>query len=134
MAKAGVELRDLTKEFTDPAGKKIVAVDDVSFVVEPGEMVTLLGPSGCGKTTILRMIGGFELQTKGEIYIDGRPMGLLPPNRRNTSMVFQSYALFPHLTIFNNIAYGPRVKKMPRAEVDRKVREIMSVVGLGGME
>ncbi|MEW6202013.1 MAG: ATP-binding cassette domain-containing protein, partial [bacterium] len=93
MPAAGVELKNITKEFTDPTGHPLLAVDDVSFVVEGGEFVTLLGPSGCGKTTLLRIIGGFEVQTRGQVFIGGAPMGLLPPNRRNTSMVFQSYAL-----------------------------------------
>ncbi|MEW5946438.1 MAG: ABC transporter ATP-binding protein, partial [bacterium] len=134
MGEPGVELRGVAKEFVDPAGKRVVAAEDVSFVVEKGEMVTLLGPSGCGKTTILRMIGGFEVQTRGDIFINGRNMGIRPPNARDTSMVFQSYALFPHLTIYNNVAYGLRVRRMPRAEVGRRVGAMVKVVGLEGME
>jgi iron(III) transport system ATP-binding protein len=130
----GVELRSVTKIFQDPQGREVVAADNVSFTVPRGELVTLLGPSGCGKTTLLRMIGGFEHQTRGEIFIDGQSAGLTPPNKRNTSMVFQSYALFPHMTVFDNVAYGPRLKKMPAAEIRAKVLDIMGVVGLGGME
>jgi len=133
MEPPGVELKRVTKIFEDEQRRSIVAVDDVSFVVEKGELFTLLGPSGCGKTTILRMIGGFELPTEGDILIDSKSVGMLPPNRRNTSMVFQSYALFPHLTVFGNIAYGPRLKKMPRDEIKKKVLDIMEVVGLEGM-
>lgn len=135
MAQAGVGLKNITKIFEDPQRRAVVAVDDVSFTVDKGELVTLLGPSGCGKTTILRMIGGFELPTKGEIFIDNESVGMLPPNRRNTSMVFQSYALFPHMTLYNNIAYGLRIrKKHTRGEIDKKVRAMMEVVGLKGYE
>ncbi|MFA6449586.1 MAG: ABC transporter ATP-binding protein [bacterium] len=133
MADSGVDVKNVSKIFEDKTRKSVVAVDDVSFSVSKGELVTLLGPSGCGKTTILRMIGGFELPSKGDIFIDGKSVGMLPPNRRNTSMVFQSYALFPHMSVYNNIAYGPRLKKHPRGETDRKVRELMAAVGLGDM-
>ena len=134
MSDSGVELKNVTKIFKDPQQRDVVAVDNVSFAVNKGELVTLLGPSGCGKTTILRMIGGFEFCTSGDIAIDGQSMGALPPNRRNTSMVFQSYALFPHMTLYNNVAYGLRLKKLARAEIDKRVRRIFEVVGLTGKE
>lgn len=130
----GVELRNITKIFQDPQRREVVAVNDISCTVPKGELVTLLGPSGCGKTTLLRMIGGFEHQTRGDIFIDGHSTGLAPPNKRNTSMVFQSYALFPHMTVYNNVAYGLRLKKMPAADIRKKVSEMMDVVGLSGME
>jgi iron(III) transport system ATP-binding protein len=135
MAEIGVELKNITKIFEDSRRRVVMAVDDVSFAVEKGELVTLLGPPGCGKTTILRMIGGFEYPTKGEILINGESAGLMPPNRRNTSMVFQSYALFPHMSLYNNVAYGLRIKKKyNRADTDKKVRDMMDVVGLKGYE
>ncbi len=134
MAVPGVELRNITKIFEDPQKRAVVAVDDVSFGVEKGELVTLLGPSGCGKTTILRMIGGFEIQTEGQVFIDSKSVGMLPPNRRNTSMVFQSYALFPHMSLFNNVAYGLKLKKKSKDEIAKKVKEMFRVVGLEGME
>ena len=130
----GVEMREITKIFQDPQRREVVAVNHVSCSVPRGELVTLLGPSGCGKTTLLRMIGGFEHPTSGDIFIDGRRTGLEPPNKRNTSMVFQSYALFPHMTVFNNVAYGLRLKKMPAADIKSKVAAMMEVVGLTGME
>ena len=101
-------LKRLVKVFgTDEAA--FTAVDNVNIDVQEGELVTLLGPSGCGKTTTLRMISGFELPTSGEIRIDGEDVSTTPPNQRPTTMVFQNYALFPHLTVFENIAYGLRV-------------------------
>ena len=97
------------------------AVDNVNIDVQEGELVTLLGPSGCGKTTTLRMISGFELPTSGEIRIDGEDVSTTPPNQRPTTMVFQNYALFPHLTVFENIAYGLRCQRATKDEIKRKV-------------
>ena len=105
MAHAALCVRNLTKEFAVGAGK-VVAVDRVTFDVRGGEFFTMLGPSGCGKTTTLRVIAGLEQATSGEITIDGRDFMPVPPQQRNIGMVFQSYALFPHLTIFENVAYG----------------------------
>jgi spermidine/putrescine transport system ATP-binding protein len=128
-----VEIRDVTKRFLGPGGRPesgVVAVDDVSLQIRDGEFFSLLGPSGCGKTTTLRMIAGFEHPTAGEIYIHGRPMGLTPPYQRNTNMVFQNYALFPHMTIARNIAFGLEMRKVPKQEVERRVQEALEMVRL----
>lgn len=130
-----VEVRNLVKLFRDTATRSIVrAVDNVSFGVEKGKLVTLLGPSGCGKTTTLRLIGGFEIPTSGEILIDNAVVNDLPPNKRPTAMVFQSYALFPHLNVFENVAYGLRVRKLSREAIREKVMNMLHLVGLSGLE
>jgi iron(III) transport system ATP-binding protein len=126
-----VRLENVTKIFKDPKTKaQTVAVSGAELEVEPGELVTLLGPSGCGKTTTLRMVGGFELPTSGVIRIGGEDVTFLPPNARQTATVFQSYGLFPHLDVFDNVAYGLRVRKVSRAEMDRRVRVALELVGL----
>jgi spermidine/putrescine transport system ATP-binding protein len=109
------------------------AVDDVSLEVRPGEFVSLLGPSGCGKTTTLRILAGFLEPTTGEVYIAGQPMGGIPPYRRPVNMVFQQYALFPHLTVADNIAYGPRRRGVAAAEIARAVGESLELVSLHGL-
>jgi spermidine/putrescine transport system ATP-binding protein len=124
-----VELRHLTKQFGS-----VVAVDDVSLAVGQAEFVSLLGPSGCGKTTTLRMIAGFEEPTSGEILIGGRSVRDLPPHQRPVNTVFQHYALFPHLTVFENVAYGPRRRGVPKGEIPGAVREALRLVGLGELE
>lgn len=130
-----VEVKNLVKVFKDPATRSIVrAVDGVSFGVEKGKLVTLLGPSGCGKTTTLRLIGGFEIPTSGDILIDGTVVNDLPPNRRPTAMVFQSYALFPHLNVFENVAYGLKARRMSRDTIRKKAMQILEIVGLTGLE
>src|SRR6187399_1676974 len=101
-----VELRNVTKRFGN-----FVAVENVTLKVQAGEFLTLLGPSGCGKTTLLRMISGFELPTEGEVWLDGVDVTNVPPYRRNVNQVFQSYALFPHLSVWDNIAFGLRMMK-----------------------
>jgi spermidine/putrescine transport system ATP-binding protein len=111
-----------------------VAVDNISLGIEKGEFITLLGPSGCGKTTTLRMIGGFILPSEGEVYINGEAMERRPPNQRNTSMVFQNYALFPHLTVYENIAFGLKERKVPKDKIAVRVQDILGVVGLRGLE
>jgi len=126
-------LKNLAKVF-GTGEKAVLAVNDVNLEVKRGELVTLLGPSGCGKTTALRMIAGFEIPTSGKILIDGEDMGATPPNRRPTTMVFQNYALFPHLTVFENIAYGLKIRRNSAQEIRRKAREIMGLVGLEGFE
>ncbi|MDO5534385.1 MAG: ABC transporter ATP-binding protein [Propionibacteriaceae bacterium] len=105
-----------------------VAIDDLDLVVEPGEFVSLLGPSGCGKTTLLRMIAGFEEPTRGRIRLGGEDLVGTPPFRRPVNTVFQSYALFPHMTVTDNIAYGPRQAKVPRREIADRVREALALV------
>ena len=111
----------------------VTAVDDVNVEVKEGELVTLLGPSGCGKTTTLRMIAGFELPTSGEVLIDGEDVSTTPPNRRPTTMVFQNYALFPHLTVFENIAYGLKIRRDSGQNIRKRAGEIMRLVGLEGL-
>jgi iron(III) transport system ATP-binding protein len=127
-------VKNLVKIFTGSGGKKVTAVDNVSLTIEPGEFVTLLGPSGCGKTTILRMVAGFENPTGGDVLIGGERVNTLTPDRRDTAMVFQSYALFPHLNVFENIAYGLKIKKMKLDDIRTKVRDILDLVGLADME
>ena len=111
----------------------VTAVDDVNVQVKEGELVTLLGPSGCGKTTTLRMIAGFELPTSGEVLIDGEDVSTTPPNRRPTTMVFQNYALFPHLTVFENIAYGLKIRRDSGQDIRKKAEGVMGLVGLRGL-
>jgi spermidine/putrescine transport system ATP-binding protein len=120
-----VELRSVTKRFGD-----FVAVDDLSLELAPGEFFTLLGPSGCGKTTTLRMIAGFELPSAGEIRIEGEDVAALPPHRRPTNTVFQSYALFPHLSVEDNVAFGLRRKRVGKAEIAERVGAELERVGL----
>lgn len=125
-----VELIGLSKVF--PPG--IRAVVDLTLTIEEGEFVTLLGPSGCGKTTTLRLIAGFEEPSSGRILINGRDVTHLPPHRRDTGMVFQSLALFPHMNVFENIAYSMRIRKQPREEIRRRVLELLRMVRLEGLE
>ncbi len=125
-----IELKHITKTFEDG----FVAVEDFNLTVKRGEFVTFLGPSGCGKTTTLRMIAGFEIPTEGEILLDGKEIGNLPPNKRPINTVFQRYALFPHLNIFDNIAFGLKIKKLPKDEIKRKVKRVLEMVDLEGFE
>ena len=132
---SGVVLKDVTKIFQQPdTGKDFVAVDHINLEIKDGEMVTLLGPSGCGKTTTLRMISGFEYPTSGNVFIGDRDVAKIPPNKRGISMVFQSYALFPHLNIWENIAYGLRVAKIPQEEIIRRTNDVVELMQLKGME
>ena len=131
----GVKLEHISKIYQDPkTGEDFYAVKDVSLDIAPGSFITLLGPSGCGKTTTLRMIAGFESPDEGEIYLGGEAINALTPNKRDTAMVFQSYALFPHYNVFDNVAYGLKLRKLPKEEIDRRVAEILSLVELAGME
>ena len=126
-----VYLEQVTKTFRDAkTNSDVHAVRDAQLEIGGGELVTLLGPSGCGKTTMLRMIGGFELPTKGRIRIGGEDVTYLPPNARATATVFQSYGLFPHLDVFDNVAYGLRVRKVAPAELETRVLEALDLVGL----
>jgi iron(III) transport system ATP-binding protein len=128
-------LDHLTKIFpTRGKEAEVTAVDDVSLGIDKGEFVTLLGPSGCGKTTTLRLIAGFEFPTTGHIILDGRRLDDVPPNRRDMAMVFQSYAIFPHLNVFANIAYGLKVKKFSPSEIQRRVAQALSLTDLTGLE
>jgi spermidine/putrescine ABC transporter ATP-binding subunit len=127
VATAAVRLEHVTRTFGDT-----VAVDDVSFDVPPGEFLTMLGPSGCGKTTLLRMIAGFIDPSRGDIYINDRRVTEVPAHRRQTGMVFQNYALFPHMTVFDNLAYGLRLRKLPREEIARRVGDALELIRLDG--
>ncbi len=133
--KKGVRLEHISKIYKDPkTGKDFYAVKDANLEIAPGSFVTLLGPSGCGKTTTLRMIAGFESPDEGEIYLGNEPINALTPNKRDTAMVFQSYALLPHYNIFDNVAYGLKLRKMDKATIKEKVTSILKLVGLEGME
>ena len=121
-----VSLRNLAKRFGS-----VAAVDDVTLDVREGELVALLGPSGCGKTTTLRMIAGFIAASGGQILIGDQDVTNLPPYRRNTGMVFQGYALFPHMTVFQNVAFGLEMRKVPRADIAPRVAEALRLVQLG---
>lgn len=129
-----VRLDSLTKVFIGPGNQQVVAADNVSLTINPGDLVTFLGPSGCGKTTTLRMVAGFENPTSGRVFIGGRDVTSLPPNERDTAMVFQSYALFPHMTVGENVAYGLRFRNVSKEEKEERVRRIMELVGLSGFE
>jgi iron(III) transport system ATP-binding protein len=133
--KKGVRLEHISKIYKDPkTGKEFYAVKDTSLTIEPGSFVTLLGPSGCGKTTTLRMIAGFESPDEGEIYLGEEPINALTPNKRDTAMVFQSYALLPHYNVFDNVAYGLKLRKVPKEEIRERVMRILDLVELTGME
>ncbi|MGB5068258.1 MAG: ABC transporter ATP-binding protein, partial [Albidovulum sp.] len=127
---ASVVFENVTKVY----GKDVVAVDNVSLTIEPGELVTLLGPSGCGKTTTLRMIAGLEMATKGRILIGDRDVTTLPATDRDVSMVFQSYALFPHMTVLENVSYGLKFSGFNRTETRDRAVAGLSLVGLDGYD
>lgn len=124
-----VELKNLTKDFGS-----FRAVNDLNLFIETGKFVAILGPSGCGKTTTLRLLAGFEPPSKGSIFIHGRDVKHLPPRKRNLGIVFQNYALFPHLTIFQNVAYGLKMQRQSREEIKRRVHEALALVHLSGLE
>ncbi|TAG31152.1 MAG: ABC transporter ATP-binding protein [Verrucomicrobia bacterium] len=124
-----IEIRAVTKRFGS-----FTAVDAVDLQIRAGEFITLLGPSGCGKTTLLRMLSGFERPDAGTIHLAGEDVTSLPPYRRNVNQVFQSYALFPHLTVAENIAFGLRMKKTATAQTRQRVAEVVDLVALGGFE
>ena len=133
--KKGVRLEHISKIYQDPkTGKDFYAVKDTSLTIEPGSFVTLLGPSGCGKTTTLRMIAGFESPDEGEIYLGDEAINALTPNKRDTAMVFQSYALLPHYNVFDNVAYGLKLRHVPKEEIRERVMKILDLVELTGME
>ncbi len=134
MATAGIRLEAVGKRFRDRARGEVTAVREVSLAVEPGRFLTLLGPSGCGKTTTLRMIAGFEAPTSGRIWIGDTDVTGRLANERDIGFVFQSYALFPHLSVFENVVYGLRVRRWSGAEIDRAAAEVLALVGLTGYE
>jgi spermidine/putrescine ABC transporter ATP-binding subunit len=121
-----ISFRNITKRWGST-----VAVDNVNLDIEPGEFFALLGPSGCGKTTLLRMLAGLEVPSEGHVHIDGQDMGDIPPNRRAVNMVFQSYAVFPHMTVADNVAYGLKIDGVPEPERKKRVQEALELVQLG---
>ena len=125
---ADLKLENITKRFG-----KVTAVNDVSLEIPHGKLITLLGPSGCGKTTILRMIAGLETPTSGHLYLGGEDITHLPPNERKITMVFQSYALFPHMNVYENIAYGLRVMRWSEDRIREAIQEAVKMVGLEGL-
>lgn len=129
-----VQLVDVSKNFKVTQNKEFLAVDQINLEIASGEFFSLLGPSGCGKTTTLRMIAGFELPTSGEIYIEGQPMEKRPPFHRPVNTVFQNYALFPHLTVAENIAFGLEMEKVPHRQIRVQVTEVLEMVKLVGYE
>ncbi|KAB7704759.1 polyamine ABC transporter ATP-binding protein [Bacillus aerolatus] len=125
-----IRFDQVTKQYDDDT----IVLNNVSFEIERGKFYTLLGPSGCGKTTILRLIAGFTEASKGDIYFNGKRMNNVPANERQVNTVFQDYALFPHLNVYENVAFGLRIKKMKKAEIDRRVNEALRFVNLSGYE
>jgi spermidine/putrescine transport system ATP-binding protein len=124
-----IDLKSITKEYD---GVKVL--DNISFYVRKNEFVTLLGPSGCGKTTTLRIIGGFEQPTEGRVIFEGEDITNLPPYKRQINTVFQKYALFPHMNVFENVAFGLNIKKLPKDEIKKRVKEMLKLVNLEGFE
>jgi iron(III) transport system ATP-binding protein len=130
----GVKVEGVTKRYLHRVKGEIYAARDVVLDVRPGEFLTLLGPSGCGKTTVLRIIAGFEKPDAGRIRFDGDDVTDLPANQRNIGFVFQNYALFPHLSVFENVAYGLRVRGLVSEDIGQRVSEVLALVGLAGYE
>ena len=129
---AFIEIQNLFKRF-----KNVVAINHIQLEVKKGEMLTLLGPSGCGKTTTLRCIAGLERPDEGDIVIDGKPMlsqGFVQPSKRGIGMVFQNYAVWPHMKVYNNIVYGLKIQKMSRQQINEKAQKVLELVGLDGLE
>jgi spermidine/putrescine transport system ATP-binding protein len=134
MPEFAVELRSVSKRFPGVAGEPVAAVNQVTLQIRDGEFFSMLGPSGCGKTTSLRMIAGFELPTEGEVYLHGRPMGQTPPYQRPVNTVFQNYALFPHMTIGENVGFGLEMQRVGKAEREARVKQALEMVRLPGYE
>jgi spermidine/putrescine transport system ATP-binding protein len=134
MAEYAVELRDVSKRFPGPSGEIVSAVKNVTMQIRDGEFFSMLGPSGCGKTTSLRMIAGFELPTEGEVYIHGKPMGQTPPFQRPINTVFQNYALFPHMTIGENVEFGLEMKGVAKEERHTRMLQALEMVRLPGYD
>ena len=127
--KIKLKLKDMTKKYDNGDG-----VEHINLDIYEGEIVSFLGPSGCGKTTILRAIGGFHDITSGDITIDGQSIVGLPPEKRPTAMVFQSYNLWPHMTIYENLAFGLKLRKIPKAQIDEDIKNILKLVSMSGCE
>ena len=124
-----IELKNVSKEYSG-----VTVLDNINLSIKQNEFLTLLGPSGCGKTTTLRILGGFEEPSQGKVYFEEKDITNLPPYKRQINTVFQKYALFPHLNIFDNIAFGLKIKKMGKSEIDKKVKEMLRLVNLQGFE
>ncbi len=133
MGEYAVEFLDVLKVFPTPEGGEVTAVNHVDLQIQHGEFFSLLGPSGCGKTTSLRMMAGFEWPTSGEVLIDGKVTGHSPPYQRPVNTVFQSYALFEHMTVFQNVAFGLEMEKRPKEEITRRVDDALDMVKLAGL-
>ena len=129
MKKSVVSLKDINFKYSNE-----VILNNISLDIYDKEFITLLGPSGCGKTTTLRIIAGFETPQEGEVFFDGEKVNDLPPHKRNVNTVFQKYALFPHLNVFDNVAFGLKLKKLPKAEIEEKVKKMLAIVDLKGYE
>ena len=131
MAKSDIiiDIKHVSKSFGDKT-----VLDDINLYVKRGEFITLLGPSGCGKTTMLRMIAGFTSVDQGEILLDGKDLGGIPPHKRPLNTVFQKYALFPHLDVYDNVAFGLKLKKVPEDEIARKVSKVLKLVSMSDYE
>ena len=127
--KVKLQIKDMTKRYDNGDG-----VEHINLEIYEGEIVTFLGPSGCGKTTILRTIGGFLDVTSGDILVDGQSIVDLPPEKRPTAMVFQSYNLWPHMTIYENLAFGLQLRKVPKATIDKDIKDILALVSMSGTE
>jgi putative spermidine/putrescine transport system ATP-binding protein len=125
---AAIEFRAVSRVYGE-----VRAVDDVSFAIEPGEFFAMLGPSGSGKTSCLRLVAGFDAPDRGQVLLDGQDVSAVPPYDRNVNTVFQDYALFPHMTVLDNVAYGPRVRGASRAGRERQAREMLELVQLAAM-
>ncbi|MEO0416914.1 MAG: ABC transporter ATP-binding protein, partial [Verrucomicrobiota bacterium] len=123
-----IEIRGLVKRFGD-----LVALNQLDLDIEAGELFFLLGPSGCGKTTLLRSIAGFHIPEEGKVRFDGDDVTQLPPHKRETAMMFQSYALWPHLNVFKNVAFGLEERKVPKAEIKERVENALEMVKMGGL-
>jgi len=134
MTSVEVIVEGISKRYSHPVKGEVYAAKDVSLVVKPGEFLTLLGPSGCGKTTTLRMIAGFEKPDSGSIRIGDLDVTGLSSNKRNIGFVFQNYALFPHLSVYENIAYGLKVRGLSSTEIDHEIQDVLALVGLSGFE
>ena len=129
MSKVKVEIRNMSKVYENGDG-----IQNIDLMIQAGEILTLLGPSGCGKSTILRCLGGFQALDQGRIYIDGKEVTALPPEKRPTSMVFQGYNLWNHMTVYENLAFGLKLRKYPKQEIKQRVHEMLDLLKLPNIE
>src|SRR5215212_1890109 len=130
---AKVTVKNVYKIYRGEKGGDVAAVNDVSLEIQDREFVVLVGPSGCGKSTTLRMIAGLEEISRGDIFIGDRRVNDVPPKDRDIAMVFQSYALYPHMSVYDNMAFGLKLRKVPKPEIDRRVKEAGDILGLGAL-